>query len=232
MSRRSSTLVLIGGLALGGAGCAVTDAVPPSDAPKQLKVQAVAAAHTVWFETDRDRPSAAEQARLQSFLVSLPPDGRLTVQLAGHADDRASAPYNLDLSARRAGTVASALERTGVGPEAITVTAFGERAPRAAGTSSSSRQANRRVDVSVRSWTVRVPGCPDWSRDPGYNPLNQPMSNLGCATLTNLGQMVADPADLVRGRPLGPADGVHAAEGVVRYRTDKVKDLNEELAAP
>jgi pilus biogenesis lipoprotein CpaD len=192
----------------------------------------VTAAHTVWFETDRDRPSAAEQARLQSFLVSLPPDGRLTVQLAGHADDRASDPYNLDLSARRAGTVAGALERTGVGPAAITVTAFGERAPRAAGTSSSSRQANRRVDVSVRSWTVRVPGCPDWSRDPGYNPLNQPMSNLGCATLTNLGQMVADPADLVRGRPLGPADGVHAAEGVVRYRTDKVKDLNEELAAP
>ena len=40
--------------------------------------------------------------------------------------------------------------------------------------------------------------------------------------------MVAEPKDLVRGRTLGPADGVHQAEGIVRYRTGKVVELEEE----
>jgi hypothetical protein len=32
----------------------------------------------------------------------------------------------------------------------------------------------------------------------------------------------------VRGRGLGPADGVHQAEGIVRYRTGKVVELQKE----
>ena len=52
-----------------------------------------------------------------------------------------------------------------------------------------------------------------------------PLSNLGCANAVNLGLMIAEPADLTRGRPLGTADGIREAEAVVRYRTDKVKEL-------
>jgi type IV pilus biogenesis protein CpaD/CtpE len=44
--------------------------------------------------------------------------------------------------------------------------------------------------------------------------------------------MVADPADLAEGRPLGPADGVREAEAVVRYRTDKVRPLLDEGRQP
>jgi len=45
---------------------------------------------------------------------------------------------------------------------------------------------------------------------------------------TNLGLMVAEPRDLERGRALAPADGVHAAEAVARYRTGKVYELKQE----
>ena len=44
--------------------------------------------------------------------------------------------------------------------------------------------------------------------------------------------MVADPADLQRGRPLGPADATREAEAIVRYRTDKVKELQDGLIEP
>jgi len=37
------------------------------------------------------------------------------------------------------------------------------------------------------------------------------MSRFGCATAYNLGLMLADPHDLVAGRPLGPSDGERAA---------------------
>ncbi|MDO6413171.1 CpaD family pilus assembly lipoprotein [Sphingomonas sp. BIUV-7] len=44
-----------------------------------------------------------------------------------------------------------------------------------------------------------VPNCPDWSdRD---LPMSEGQSsNYGCATAVNLAAMIADPADLVRGR--------------------------------
>ncbi len=42
--------------------------------------------------------------------------------------------------------------------------------------------------------------------------------------------MIADPSDLAQGRTLGPADGTREAEAVVRYRTDKVKALQQGIA--
>ena len=40
--------------------------------------------------------------------------------------------------------------------------------------------------------------------------------------------MIAEPRDLVRGRSLGPADGIHQAEGIVRYREGGQPELQEE----
>lgn len=41
---------------------------------------------------------------------------------------------------------------------------------------------------------------------------------LGCASTANLGRMVAEPADLLHGRALGPADGGPEAKAVEKYR--------------
>ncbi|GAB4369335.1 MAG: hypothetical protein Kow00114_29050 [Kiloniellaceae bacterium] len=43
---------------------------------------------------------------------------------------------------------------------------------------------------------------------------------FGCSTTYNLGVMVADPADLARGRTLDPADAERAGLTVQRYRVD------------
>jgi type IV pilus biogenesis protein CpaD/CtpE len=40
--------------------------------------------------------------------------------------------------------------------------------------------------------------------------------------------MIADPRDLVRGREHGPADGVHQADGIIRYRKGQQPELQEE----
>jgi pilus assembly protein CpaD len=42
---------------------------------------------------------------------------------------------------------------------------------------------------------------------------------MGCSNEINLGLMVADPNDLVRGRPLAPADAERSALAVQKYRT-------------
>jgi type IV pilus biogenesis protein CpaD/CtpE len=49
---------------------------------------------------------------------------------------------------------------------------------------------------------VTLPRCPNWGSE-SQNWSNRPSSNFGCANTTNLGLMIANPADLVGGRPVG-----------------------------
>lgn len=216
-------------LALGA--CVGLDPLPAPEAQQRsLAVNRIERTHTVYFATDVDQPSAEERRRLASFLSGLDAEQRRTFRLSGHADDRASETYNLDLSSRRAQGVSRLIRGWGFADNEIVTTAFGEKAPAMAGQSDAARTGNRRVDVIVDGWTVELSGCPDWSRDPADTALNYPLGNQGCATLANLARMVADPADLARGQPLGPADAVRESEAIARYRTDKVKALEDELS--
>ena len=116
-----------------------------------------------------------------------------------------------------------------MGDLTVTAAAYGEALPAVPVAPDRRRGAlNRRVELVLERYLVTLPACPDWSRQSGTDFSNLPHSNFGCATQTNLGLMVAEPKDLVRGRTLAPADGVHQAEGIVRYRTGKVVELEEE----
>jgi pilus assembly protein CpaD len=77
------------------------------------------------------------------------------------------------------------------------------------------------VTVTVGRYVATPPPCPNWEKPPGYDWANTPMSNLGCATASNLGLMLADPGDLVRGREVGASDGTAQAKAVEQFRTGK-----------
>lgn len=199
-----------------------------ASSPKQLEVDRAEYRHSVYFPTDRAAIPASERARLLSFLETVRPAGRDSIRLEGHADERASELYNLELATRRNERVEALLEEAGLGDLHITTVAYGEAVPAVPSTGPAAWRLNRRVELVLERHLVTLPACPDWSRQSGTDFSNQPHSNFGCATQTNLGLMVAEPKDLVRGRTLAPADGVHQAEGVVRYRTGKVVELEEE----
>jgi pilus biogenesis lipoprotein CpaD len=120
------------------------------------------------------------------------------------------------------------LGEVGLGDLPIAIVPLGEAVPAVPSTGPAAWGLNRRVEVVLERALVTLPACPDWSRESGTDFSNQTHSNFGCATQTNLGLMIAELKDLVRGRTLGPADGVHQAEGIVRYRTGKVVELEEE----
>ena len=86
--------------------------------------------------------------------------------------------------------------------------------------------------IGVGRYAVTLPPCPNWSSPPNATYTNAHTSNWGCAAATNLGLMVANPADLVAGRPLGPADGTTAVTAVQRYLTDRVKQPPAPTASP
>jgi pilus biogenesis lipoprotein CpaD len=87
------------------------------------------------------------------------------------------------------------------------------------------------VRVTVRDSVVVLPACPDWSTWPNYSNFhNQPHWNWSCATAVNLGMMVAAPADLVRGRVPGNADGTVMARSIENYRKGKTKPLMRDVS--
>lgn len=214
------------------AACEVA-APPPVEtwAPRLPTVAQSELVHRVQFDTDRAELAPAELASLQSFLAGLPETGRYRALVLGHADERASDAYNLGLSERRARHVAELLRAHGLDRVELGLRALGERRPLDPGHGEAAWSRNRRVEIRVRQWIVDAPGCGEWDRAPAVHG-QQLLPDLGCATAANLVGMVADPADLAEGRPLGPADGVREAEAVVRYRTDKVKQPSKDGETP
>ena len=91
--------------------------------------------------------------------------------------------------------------------------------------------ANRAI-VAVGRYTVTLPACPNWSQSLSSDFTNAFSSYYGCANATNLGLMVASPADLVSGRTLAPADGQPAVAAVERYMNDRIKQPPAPTATP
>jgi pilus assembly protein CpaD len=86
--------------------------------------------------------------------------------------------------------------------------------------------------IDIGRYMVTLPPCPNWSSPPEAAYTNAQNSNWGCAAATNLGLMVANPADLVSGRPLAPAFATPAATAVTRYLEDRVKQPPTPTASP
>lgn len=61
------------------------------------------------------------------------------------------------------------------------------------------------------------PRCGIWPETSPNSPKNQQYHNFGCAAQQNLAAMVANPADLVRPRPMEPSNGARRAKVVSDY---------------
>lgn len=199
---------------VGLAGCETLEGLMPEMAEpktppaKRLKLQAVDHAHWVAFAGNRSDLLVSEAERLNEFLALRARAARYTVYVAPDRTTPAT------VGEGRGETVAAYLESQGYHtrllPEAM------------------SAEGDGRVRVVVRSYTITLPGCPDWTADPSHSFDNTVHSNWGCANATNLGLMVADPGDLARGRPSGPADGELLTKRIRDYRKGETKALDPE----
>ncbi len=75
------------------------------------------------------------------------------------------------------------------------------------------------VRVVVTHSSVVMPECGHFERAASPNWQNQTSSNFGCATRSNLAAMVANPADLVIGTPLGSPNAALVAKPVETWNS-------------
>jgi type IV pilus biogenesis protein CpaD/CtpE len=80
-------------------------------------------------------------------------------------------------------------------------------------------------DVASLPVPTAAQPCPPWVLFPPDYFSNADSPYIGCSIAVNLRANVANPADLERGRPLGPADGQRETLGVEAYQQGKIKPL-------
>ena len=101
------------------------------------------------FNSERIRPESEPTLREIAEVLRRNPDWKLSVE--GHTDAIASDQYNLDLSARRAASVKTALgSRFGIAAARLTTAGLGESSPRDRNDTLEGRARNRRVELVRR----------------------------------------------------------------------------------
>jgi outer membrane protein OmpA-like peptidoglycan-associated protein len=101
------------------------------------------------FATDQAKPLPSSEPVLQELLATLQGDGALRVILIGHTDNQGNAPYNLDLSQRRAAAVYLWLIQHGMDSGRLRSDGRGLMEPIADNTTEWGRALNRRVEVKA-----------------------------------------------------------------------------------
>lgn len=195
------------GLAMLVGACAPVTSYTDAEAPKRLKLDTSTTQLDLHFVPGAAQLAAVDAARLQRAAATgeIGPSDRVVVATAGPPR----------LAEAREAAVSSLLLHYGIVP----VPGAQDVPP------------NRAV-VLVERTLVTLPPCPNWSKRPYSDFDNQPSSNFGCETETNLGMMVANPSDLAGGLALGPTAGQPAAAAVNRYLNDKVELPNANTALP
>ncbi len=94
------------------------------------------------FRTDSANISQAGRQYLVNFFRQT---GAVSYIITGHTDSRASDEYNMDLSQRRANSVARLAQQSGV--RIADVRGYGERMPKASNNTAAGMQQNRRVEI-------------------------------------------------------------------------------------
>lgn len=94
------------------------------------------------------RPDAREVLDNFAKCLAANPDWRLTIE--GHADDRGTTDFNLQLGDNRAGSIREYLVRLGVDKARLSVISYGEEKPIVAGGTEEGWAQNRRGELVVK----------------------------------------------------------------------------------
>lgn len=207
---RRALLALMPLALLSVGGCwTYEDPTPMRQEVPQLAVQRVYYSHPVRFDAMNNRPLATEMDQARAFLTQIGVDRKDVLEVRyseGPIHETQAEILRALLVDQGYRTVLRPLQgaalQTDGGASAVT--------------------------IAVPKVVVKLPDCPNWSSKFERRYENVATPNFGCAHVTNLGMMVADPRDLMNGRSAANWDGERAASAVERYHLRETEPLLKE----
>jgi pilus assembly protein CpaD len=191
-------------------GCAAPKPMetgPTSEAPNPIRVSQTKLTHTIHFPAGSSAPNAGETRDLNEFLATSSVSSGDVIVI-----ERPDLKTGSALDDKRASRLETALARQGLKP------VFAQTPDVAVG----------EMTLVVERYEATAPNCPNWSKAPGNDFDNTMHSDFGCSTASNLAAMIADPKDLISGKPMGPVVGEPAIAAVERYRSGRVGSISDD----
>ena len=100
----------------------------------------------IHFDFDSDILGQTGRDALLENVQIMQANPQIKIQLQGHADERGTTDYNLALGQKRANAVSQYMEVSGISGSRLTITSYGEEAPRLAESSEQAWSQNRRCE--------------------------------------------------------------------------------------
>ncbi|GAB1581645.1 OmpA family protein [Phyllobacterium phragmitis] len=107
----------------------------------------------ITFDTDQDTVKSQFYPTLNSVAIVLRKFNQSLVDIYGHTDSTGSASYNMQLSQRRAQSVANYLGAQGIDQRRFAVVGYGDTQPVASNSTEAGRAQNRRVEIQISPLT-------------------------------------------------------------------------------
>lgn len=202
----------------------------PAESPKENRVDRIVFAYTLPYSINMKKMDNLEKARLLEFLQDTIPSPyavKITLEeYGGHSDKRIK---DIERELLRFGVPLDSIDRnydnvdihyTGINKHKYHKKChfIDHYKPHASGSV---------VVIVVERFVVITPSCANFLTQIGDASQDYASSNFGCSTEANLGMMIANPRDLLRGRERNAYDGTVMAAGVNRYERDKIKPIAE-----
>jgi outer membrane protein OmpA-like peptidoglycan-associated protein len=127
-----------------------SESLSAEPAPEQEPLVRFSLSDTLLFATDAYELSAKATPVLNTLLGRLQDMNFSSVEVIGHTDDRGAEDYNLELSKKRAGSVARYFINKGIDTSKLEISGKGEQQPLVPNDSAANRSKNRRVEIVVR----------------------------------------------------------------------------------
>lgn len=203
----------------------------PAESPKENRVDRAVFTYTVAYSAHEGGMSSLEKGKLLEFLkntVPAPYAVRITLEeYGGHSDKRL---MDIERELLKFGVPSDLIHRNYDHVDEHYAEIHEHKHHKKSHRKGHHHKKHARgslVVLVVERFVVITPSCANFAEQIGdasqaYNP-----SNFGCSTEANLGMMIADPRDLLRGRDRSPYDGTVMAAGVNRYEHDKIKAIAE-----
>lgn len=131
----------------------------------------------ITFATNSDAISSSFYTPLNNLANSLKQFNQNTIQIVGYTDSTGSRQLNMDLSQRRAQSVANYLTSQGVSPTNLSARGAGPDSPIASNADVNGRAQNRRVEVNLGPIPGQQYGQPAAQQQPAPQQNNQFQGN-------------------------------------------------------